>query len=90
MTGDNSGSRWSREDYEDTAFSQSQPATPGGYVPTAAAQSFTSPSSSKLPTRRGMSELQNKKCETMDKLNESLQGRLSESLKKRQSLSSVA
>ncbi|KAL2246392.1 UNVERIFIED_CONTAM: hypothetical protein Sindi_2907400 [Sesamum indicum] len=77
MTGENSGSRRSREDYEDTTFSESQSIpTPGGYLPTGAAQSFTSPSSSKRPTRRGMSELQSKKFETMDKLQESLQGKI--------------
>ncbi|KAL2246147.1 UNVERIFIED_CONTAM: hypothetical protein Sindi_2882900 [Sesamum indicum] len=77
MTGENSGSRRSCEDYEDTTFSESQSMpTPGGYLPTPAAQSFTSPSSSKRPTRRGMSELQSKKFETMDKLQESLQGKI--------------
>ncbi|KAL2251367.1 UNVERIFIED_CONTAM: hypothetical protein Sindi_2259000, partial [Sesamum indicum] len=77
MTGENSGNRRSREDYEDTAFSdtQSMP-TPGGYFPTPGAQSFTSPSNSKRPTRRGMSKLHNKKCETPDKLQESLQGKI--------------
>ncbi|KAL0416635.1 UNVERIFIED_CONTAM: hypothetical protein Slati_3495400 [Sesamum latifolium] len=71
MTGANSGSRRSREDYEDTAFSQSQPMpTPDGHFTTKPMQSFTSPSSSKRPARRRMSELHSKKCETMDKLNE--------------------
>ncbi|KAL0378526.1 UNVERIFIED_CONTAM: hypothetical protein Sradi_3158100 [Sesamum radiatum] len=77
MTGANSGSRRSREDYEDTTFSQSQPmSTPDGYFTNTPTQSFTSPSSSKRPTRRKMSELHSKKCETMDKLNESLQGKI--------------
>ncbi|KAL2228783.1 UNVERIFIED_CONTAM: hypothetical protein Sindi_1858000 [Sesamum indicum] len=77
MAGENSGSRRSREDYEDTAFSdtQSMP-TPGGYFPTPWAQSFTSLSSSKRPTRRGMSELHNKNCEALDKLQESLHGKI--------------
>ncbi|KAL0308857.1 UNVERIFIED_CONTAM: hypothetical protein Sradi_5828000 [Sesamum radiatum] len=47
MTGGNSGSRRSREDYEDTTFSQSQPmSTPNGYFSNTPTQSFTSPSSS--------------------------------------------
>ncbi|KAL0324086.1 UNVERIFIED_CONTAM: hypothetical protein Scaly_2375700 [Sesamum calycinum] len=77
MTGGNSGSRRSREDYEDTTFSQSQPmSTLTGTFLNTPTQSFTSPSSSKRPTRRGVSELHSKKCETMDKLNESLQGKI--------------
>ncbi|KAL0396189.1 UNVERIFIED_CONTAM: hypothetical protein Scaly_0067300 [Sesamum calycinum] len=77
MTGANSASRQSREDYEDTTFSQSQPkSTPDRYFSNTPTQSFTSPSSSKRPTRRGVSELHSKKCETIDKLNESLQGKI--------------
>ncbi|KAL0333069.1 UNVERIFIED_CONTAM: hypothetical protein Scaly_2208400 [Sesamum calycinum] len=77
MMGANSGSRRSREDYEDTTFSQSQPMSkPDGYFSNTPTQSFTSPSSSKRPTRREVSELHSKKCETIDKLNESLQGKI--------------
>ncbi|KAK4409468.1 hypothetical protein Sango_0019800 [Sesamum angolense] len=77
MRGANSGSRRSREDYEDTTFSQSQlKSTPDRYFSHTPTQSFTSPSSSKRPTRRGVSELHSKKCETIDKLNESLQGKI--------------
>ncbi|KAL2253113.1 UNVERIFIED_CONTAM: hypothetical protein Sindi_0106000 [Sesamum indicum] len=65
MTGENSGSRRSREDYEDTTFSDTQPMpTPDGHFPTPGAQSFTSPSSSKRTTRRGMSKLHNKVRDT--------------------------
>ncbi|KAL0292712.1 UNVERIFIED_CONTAM: hypothetical protein Scaly_2579500 [Sesamum calycinum] len=49
--------------------------TPDGYFSNTPTQSFTSPSSSK-PNKARVSELHSKKCETMDKLNESLQGKI--------------
>ncbi|KAL0359836.1 UNVERIFIED_CONTAM: hypothetical protein Sangu_0833000 [Sesamum angustifolium] len=49
MTGGNSGSRRSREDYEDTIFSQSQPmSTPDGYFSNTDAKLYIT-----LSTRRG-------------------------------------
>ncbi|KAL0349982.1 UNVERIFIED_CONTAM: hypothetical protein Sradi_4147400 [Sesamum radiatum] len=77
MTGGNSSSRRSREDYEDTTFSQSQTtSTPDKYFSNTTMQSFTSPSSSKRPTKCGVSGLHSKKCGIMDKLNESLQEKI--------------
>ncbi|KAL0366162.1 UNVERIFIED_CONTAM: hypothetical protein Sradi_3506300 [Sesamum radiatum] len=73
-----SGSRRSRDEYEDTAFSQSPPLTsPGEYSSSPQpAQTSAGPSGSGRRVRRGMTELNAKKCETMDMLNESMQGKI--------------
>ncbi|KAK4425243.1 hypothetical protein Salat_1718200 [Sesamum alatum] len=70
MTGTSSGGRLSRDDYEDTAISESsQIGTPPMDAQCAA-------SGSKRQARLGARVLQTKKCETMDKLNELLQGKI--------------
>ncbi|KAL2237347.1 UNVERIFIED_CONTAM: hypothetical protein Sindi_0926400 [Sesamum indicum] len=73
-----SGSRRSRDEYEDTIFSQSVPMTsPDEYFSSPGpSQASAGPSGSGRRFRREASELQAKKCETMDKLNESLQGKI--------------
>ncbi|KAL0401887.1 UNVERIFIED_CONTAM: hypothetical protein Slati_4218600 [Sesamum latifolium] len=78
MEGTQSGGRRSRDEYKDTTFSQSPPMTspdeyfssPGGL------QTSVGPSGSGSRFRRGASELQAKKYETLDRLNESLQGKI--------------
>ncbi|KAL0349207.1 UNVERIFIED_CONTAM: hypothetical protein Sangu_1148500 [Sesamum angustifolium] len=78
MDGTQSGSRRSRDEYEDTAFSQSPPMTsPDEYFSSPGqAQTSAGPSGSGRRFRRVAGELQAKKCETMDRLNESLKERL--------------
>ncbi|KAL0360780.1 UNVERIFIED_CONTAM: hypothetical protein Sradi_3762500 [Sesamum radiatum] len=63
MTGTSSGGRRSRDDYEDTAVFESSPG-------------IGTSSGSKRQERLGARVLQSKKCETMDKLNESLQAKI--------------
>ncbi|KAL0293357.1 UNVERIFIED_CONTAM: hypothetical protein Sradi_6941400 [Sesamum radiatum] len=76
MAGTHSDSGRSRDDYEDATFSQSSTMPlPDEYFSLPPEPTFSTPSSSKHPGRRGKSELQSKKCETMDSLNESLQGK---------------
>ncbi|KAL0448397.1 UNVERIFIED_CONTAM: hypothetical protein Slati_1396100 [Sesamum latifolium] len=72
--GAQSGSRRSRDEYEDTTFSQSPPMmSPNEYTSSLQpSQTCAGPSGSRRRVRHGMSELQAKKCETLDKLNESL------------------
>ncbi|KAL2243809.1 UNVERIFIED_CONTAM: hypothetical protein Sindi_0498900 [Sesamum indicum] len=78
MDGTHSGSRRSRDEYEDTTFSQSVPMTsPDEYFSSSGpSQASAGPSGSGRRFRRVASELQAKKCETMDRLNESLQGKI--------------
>ncbi|KAK4428581.1 hypothetical protein Salat_1157900 [Sesamum alatum] len=70
MTAGSSGGRRSRDDYEDTAATQSS------HIGSPPTYTVSAPSGSKRHSRRGASTLQSKKCETMDKLNESLQGKI--------------
>ncbi|KAL0455832.1 UNVERIFIED_CONTAM: hypothetical protein Slati_0922400 [Sesamum latifolium] len=76
MTGTSSGGRRSRDDYEDTAVFESS--------------GIGTPSGSKRQERCQARVLQSKKCETMDKLNESLQGKIDEQVLKRLNRLSVA
>ncbi|KAL0320082.1 UNVERIFIED_CONTAM: hypothetical protein Sradi_5269700 [Sesamum radiatum] len=72
-----SGSRRSRDEYEDTAFSQSPPLTsPGEYYSSPQPAQTSAGPSGRASVRRGMTELNAKKCETMDMLNESMQGKI--------------
>ncbi|KAK4419105.1 hypothetical protein Salat_2323300 [Sesamum alatum] len=64
------GGRRSRDDYEDTADTQSS------HIRSPPTSTYSGPSGSKRRSRRGASTLQSKKCETMDMLNESLQGKI--------------
>ncbi|KAL0288455.1 UNVERIFIED_CONTAM: hypothetical protein Scaly_2548700, partial [Sesamum calycinum] len=81
MEGTQSGSRRSRDEYEDTAFSQSPPMmSPPEYTSSPqASPTCAGPSGSGRRARRGMSEMQAKKCDTMDRLNESLQRKIDRS-----------
>ncbi|KAK4429237.1 hypothetical protein Salat_1224000, partial [Sesamum alatum] len=73
LTAGSSGGRRSRDDYEDTADTQSS------HIGSPPTSMYSGPSGSKRQSRRGASTLQSKKCETMDKLNESLQGKIDRS-----------
>ncbi|KAL2228788.1 UNVERIFIED_CONTAM: hypothetical protein Sindi_1858500 [Sesamum indicum] len=78
MDGTHSGTRRSRDEYEDTTFSQSQPMTSGEefFSSPGSAPVSAGPSGSSRRSRRATSELHAMKCETMDRLNESLQGKI--------------
>ncbi|KAL0375770.1 UNVERIFIED_CONTAM: hypothetical protein Scaly_0694600 [Sesamum calycinum] len=78
MDGTQSGNRRSRDEYEYTAFSQSPPMTsPDEYFSSPGqAQTSAGPSGSGRRFRRVAGKLQAKKCEIMDRLNESLQGKI--------------
>ncbi|KAK4412722.1 hypothetical protein Salat_2919400 [Sesamum alatum] len=73
LTAGSSGGRRSRDDYEDTTDTQSS------HIGSPPTSMYSGPSGSKRQSRRGASTLQSKKCETMDKLNESLQGKIDRS-----------
>ncbi|KAK4421297.1 hypothetical protein Salat_2080200 [Sesamum alatum] len=70
LTAGSSGGHRSRDDYEDTADTQSS------HIGSPPTSTYSGPAGSKRQSRRGASTLQSKKCETMDKLNESLQGKI--------------
>ncbi|KAK4413229.1 hypothetical protein Salat_2735500 [Sesamum alatum] len=80
------GSRRSRDEYEDTAYSESMPSVPLNEpsvplnepfesFPTASGNDFAS-SSSGWWGKRHVNELQTKKRDTVDKVQESLQGKI--------------
>ncbi|KAL0373562.1 UNVERIFIED_CONTAM: hypothetical protein Sradi_3271900 [Sesamum radiatum] len=73
-----SGSRRSRDEYKDTAFSQSPPlVSPDEYYSSLQpAQTSAGASGSERRVRRGMTELNAKKCEIMDMLNKSMQAKI--------------
>ncbi|KAK4423139.1 hypothetical protein Salat_1896600 [Sesamum alatum] len=73
LTAGSSGGRRSRDDYEDTTDTQSL------HIGSPPTSTYSGPSASKRQSRRGASTLQSNKCETMDKLNESLQGTIDRS-----------
>ncbi|KAK4431038.1 hypothetical protein Salat_0865800 [Sesamum alatum] len=70
MTRTSSGGCRSRDDYEDTAVSESS------QIGTPPMDAHCAASGSKRQARLGARVLHTKKCETMDKLNESLQGKI--------------
>ncbi|KAL2235349.1 UNVERIFIED_CONTAM: hypothetical protein Sindi_1267100 [Sesamum indicum] len=78
MDDTHSGTRRSRDEYEDTIFSQSQPMTSGEefFSSPGSAPVFAGPSGNGRRSRCATSELHAKKCETMDRFNESLQGKI--------------
>ncbi|KAL0370545.1 UNVERIFIED_CONTAM: hypothetical protein Sangu_0372600 [Sesamum angustifolium] len=80
MEGTQSGSRRSRDEYEDIAFSQSPPImSPPEYTSSPQPSPTCAGPSGSSVGRRGMSEIQAKKCDTMERLNESLQGKIDRS-----------
>ncbi|KAK4434606.1 hypothetical protein Salat_0623400 [Sesamum alatum] len=70
LTAGSSRGRRSRDDYEDTTDTQSS------HIGSPPTSTYSELSGNKRQSRRGASTLQSKKCETMDKLNESLHGKI--------------